>query len=161
MSAKRIVIAGGSGFIGTALAKEFAGRGYEVIVLTRRSRVRRDGVREVVWDGEHPGDWIPFLDGAEAVVNLTGRSINCPHTPENLREIIASRVNSVNAIAAAISQVKLRHASGCRRARLVFTATRKIICARKILPSVTTRSPTSVSGGKTLSIPPLRPKRGA
>jgi uncharacterized protein (TIGR01777 family) len=106
MSAKRIVIAGGSGFIGTALAKEFAGRGYEVIVLTRRSRVRRDGVREVVWDGEHPGDWIPFLDGAEAVVNLTGRSINCPHTPENLREIIASRVNSVNTIAAAIGQVK-------------------------------------------------------
>src|ERR1035437_9596304 len=106
MSAKRIVIAGGDGFTGTALAKEFAGRGYEVIVLTRRSRVRRDGVREVVWDGEHSGDWILFLDGAEAVVNLTGLSINCPHTPENLREIIASRVNSVNAIAAAISQVK-------------------------------------------------------
>jgi len=106
MSAKRIVIAGGSGFIGTALAKEFAGRGYEVIVLTRRSRVRRDGVREVVWDGEHSGDWIPFLDGAEAVVNLTGRSINCPHTPENLRAIIASRVNSVNALAAALGQVK-------------------------------------------------------
>ena len=48
MSAKRIVIAGGSGFIGTALAEEFAGRGDEVIVLTRRSRARRDRVREVV-----------------------------------------------------------------------------------------------------------------
>jgi uncharacterized protein (TIGR01777 family) len=106
MNSKRIVIAGGSGFIGTALAQEFTGRGYEVIVLTRRSRVRGHGVREVVWDGEHSGDWIPFLDGAEAVVNLTGRSVNCPHSPENLREIIASRVNSVNAIAAAIGQVK-------------------------------------------------------
>lgn len=106
MNSKRIVIAGGSGFIGAALAREFVRRGYEVIVLTRRSRQRRDGVREVVWDGEHPGDWIHFLDGAEAVINLTGKNINCPHTPENLRAITASRVNSVNAIAAAMLQVK-------------------------------------------------------
>ena len=103
---KRIVIAGGSGFIGTALAGEFVERGNDVIVLTRRARARRDKVREVVWDGEHPGDWMRFLDGADAIVNLTGRSINCRHTPENLREIIASRVNSVNAIAAAIGQVE-------------------------------------------------------
>ena len=106
MSAKRIVIAGGSGFIGTALATEFIGRGHEVIVLTRRSRRRDDGVREVIWDGEHPGDWTPFLEGAEAVVNLTGKNINCPHTPENLRGITASRVNSVNAIATALAHLK-------------------------------------------------------
>lgn len=105
MSAKRIVIAGGSGFIGAWLATEFVRRGYEVIVLTRRARQRRDRVREVVWDGEHLGDWIQFLDGTEAVVNLAGRSINCRHTPENLREIIASRVNSVNTLAAALAQV--------------------------------------------------------
>ena len=106
MSAKRIVIAGGSGFIGTALTSAFGERGCEVIVLTRRSRARRDLVREVVWDGEHPGDWMHFLDGADAVINLTGKNINCPHTPENLGEIIASRVNSVNAIAAAIGKVE-------------------------------------------------------
>ena len=52
MSAKRIVIAGGSGFIGTALALEWVGRGDQVIVLTRRARERNDGVREVVWDGD-------------------------------------------------------------------------------------------------------------
>ena len=106
MSAKRIVIAGGSGFIGTALARELATRGYEVIVLTRRARGRDDRVREVVWDGEHSGDWINFLEGAAAVVNLTGRSINCRHTPENLREITASRVNSVKAVAAALEKLK-------------------------------------------------------
>jgi uncharacterized protein (TIGR01777 family) len=106
MSAKKIVIAGGSGFIGTALAHELVARGGEVIVLTRRARQRNDGVREVVWDGEHSGDWIAFLDGADAVVNLTGKTINCRHTPENLREIISSRVNSVNALAAALAQVK-------------------------------------------------------
>lgn len=107
MNSQRIVIAGGSGFIGSALADELVGRGGEVIVLTRRARRRNDGVREVVWDGEHAGDWIQFLDGAEAVVNLTGKSINCRHTPENLREIISSRVNSVNALAAAIGQLKI------------------------------------------------------
>ena len=103
MSAKRIVIAGGSGFIGTALAHELVQQGCEVIVLTRRARRRHDGVREVVWDGVPGGDWADYLEGAEAVVNLTGRSINCRHTPENLREIIASRVNSVNALAAALA----------------------------------------------------------
>src|ERR1035438_315645 len=106
MSAKRIVIAGGSGFIGTALTDEFVSRSYEVIVLTRRSRARRDRVREVVWDGEHSGDWMQFLEGAEAVINLTGKNIKCRHTPENLRAIIASRVHSVTAIAAAIGQSK-------------------------------------------------------
>ena len=107
MSKKRIVIAGGSGFLGTALADELVGRGCEVIVLTRRARRRSDGVREVVWDGEHAGDWIQFLDGVDAVVNLTGKTVNCRHTPENLREIIASRVHSVNAIGVAINQVKI------------------------------------------------------
>jgi hypothetical protein len=105
MDSKRIVIAGGSGFIGTAIAQELLKRGYEVVVLTRTPRERGDGIKEVEWDGVHLGEWLQFLDGAEAVVNLAGRSINCRHTPENLREIIASRVNSVNALAAALGQV--------------------------------------------------------
>lgn len=106
MNSKLVVIAGGSGFIGTALAQALVWRGYQVVVLTRKPRQRNDGVREIAWDGAQPGEWIRFLDGAAAVVNLTGRSINCPHTSENLREIITSRVNSVNALAAAIRQVK-------------------------------------------------------
>ena len=106
MNGKRIVIAGGSGFIGTALAREFSRRSYAVSVLTRSPRERRDGVPEVLWDGEQLGEWIQCLDSAEAVINLTGKNINCPHTPENLRAIIGSRVNSVKAIALAIERVK-------------------------------------------------------
>jgi uncharacterized protein (TIGR01777 family) len=102
---KRIVIAGGSGFIGRALAEEFSTRGFEVVVLTRSPRLRMDGVREVAWDGATVGGWIQWLDGAEAVINLAGKNINCPHTPENLRSITASRVDSVNAIAAALGKV--------------------------------------------------------
>jgi uncharacterized protein (TIGR01777 family) len=106
MNEKPIVIAGGSGFIGNALAKEFVAAGRPVVILTRKPRARSDGVAELRWDGENPGDWIKSLEGAAAVVNLTGRSINCRHTPEHLREIIASRVNSVKAIAAGISQLR-------------------------------------------------------
>jgi len=106
MNPKRIVLAGGSGFLGQALAGVLVARNYEVVVLTRSPRGRNDGVREVAWDGENLDKWVECLDGAEAVVNLTGKNINCPHTPENLREITASRVDSVNAIAAAYSQVK-------------------------------------------------------
>jgi uncharacterized protein (TIGR01777 family) len=105
MNQPRIVIAGGSGFIGSALAREFASSGREVVILTRHPRERTAGIREILWDGEHPGEWVQCLDGAAAVINLTGKNINCPHTPENLRAIAASRVNSVNAISAAISQV--------------------------------------------------------
>lgn len=102
---RRIVIAGGSGFIGAALAKEFSRLDREVVVLTRSPHERNDGVREAAWDGEHLGEWVGFLDGAEALINLAGKSINCPHTPENLREITASRVNSVRALAAGIEHV--------------------------------------------------------
>jgi uncharacterized protein (TIGR01777 family) len=106
MSQKRIIIAGGSGFIGTALGREFLARDREVIILTRNPRERDNGVREILWDAEHPGEWVQWFEGAEAVINLTGKTINCRHTPQNLREIIGSRVNSVNAIGAAISEVQ-------------------------------------------------------
>ena len=107
MSSNRIVIAGGSGFIGHALAQEFSRRGHEVVVLTRTPRPRTDAIREVAWDGRKPGAWVQFLDGAEAVINLTGKNINCPHTPKNVFKITASRVDSVNAIADALQRVKV------------------------------------------------------
>jgi uncharacterized protein (TIGR01777 family) len=105
MNPKRIVIAGGSGFIGSALTREFSARRYEVVLLTRTPRPRRDSVVEVQWDGRHVGDWTRFLDGAEAILNLTGKNINCPHTPKNLRAIAASRVDSVKALAEAVYYV--------------------------------------------------------
>ena len=104
---KRIIIAGGSGFIGSALAKEFSRRGYAVVVLTRSPRERTDGAQEVFWDSRS-GKWMEHFEGAEAVINLTGKNVNCPHTPENVRRIISSRVASVNAVAAAIASTNVR-----------------------------------------------------
>jgi len=102
---KRIVIAGGSGFIGSALAAEWLARNGEVVVLTRSPRARADGVIEAEWDGTHLGEWIKYLDGAEALVNLAGKNIKCRHTPENVRELTESRVNAVRTIAVAMDHV--------------------------------------------------------
>jgi len=107
MNKKRLIFAGGSGFIGQTLARELLRQGWEVVVLTRNLHEREDdGIQEAEWDGEHVGEWIQHLEDAEAVINLTGRNINCRHTPENLREILESRVNPVRAIAAGMEHLK-------------------------------------------------------
>jgi len=99
-------MAGGSGFIGRALTREFLRRGYEITVLSRSPRPREKGVREVAWDGQNAGGWVSALDGADAVLNLAGKSVACPHTPENLRAITDSRVNSVKTIAGALERIQ-------------------------------------------------------
>ena len=101
MNFKRIVIAGGSGFIGSALARELYLRHYEVVILTRTPRIRTSDIREVAWDGQNPGDWEKELNGAYAIINLTGKNIDCRHNAANVRAIVDSRVNSVRTLAAA------------------------------------------------------------
>lgn len=95
------MIPGGSGFLGRALARSFAASGYDVVILSRQVAPADGKIRSVVWDGRNPGPWCGELEGAAAVVNLAGRSVACLHTPENRREIMASRIDSVRAIAAA------------------------------------------------------------
>src|SRR6266850_4673038 len=102
MNYHRIILAGGSGFLGTLLGRELAERGCEVIVLTRTPSAQQGPIKEVQWDGRTLGSWAEQLNGARAVVNLTGRSVNCRFTPENRREIIESRVDSVKVIGEAI-----------------------------------------------------------
>jgi uncharacterized protein (TIGR01777 family) len=101
---KRVILAGGSGFLGQSLAKTLVGKGYEVIVLGRGASGQRGAIRHAQWDGRTLGEWANLLDGAKAVVNLTGRSVNCRHTPEHKREIMESRVNSVRVLGQAISR---------------------------------------------------------
>lgn len=103
VSKGRVVLAGGSGFLGRALAEAFEHAGYEPVVLTRRAKRTRSGVRQVEWDGRNVGAWARELEGAAAVVNLAGRSVDCRHTPRHRREIVESRVRSVEAIGNAIA----------------------------------------------------------
>lgn len=98
----RVVLAGGSGFLGTALSRELLRDSWEVVNLTRSPREDADGVRDERWDGRTVGDWATYVDGAASVVNLAGRSVDCRYTARNRAEIVNSRVDSVRAIAAAI-----------------------------------------------------------
>jgi uncharacterized protein len=100
----RIVLAGGSGFIGQSLSPFLLSKNYEIIVLSRAESDLRDAVRSVHWDAKTLDDWLEFVNGAFAVVNLAGRSINCRHTPEHRREIIDSRVDSVRVLGQAIAR---------------------------------------------------------
>jgi uncharacterized protein (TIGR01777 family) len=101
----RLVLAGGSGFLGTAISKYFAGTADEIVVLTRRPTGQR-GVREVCWDGATLGPWQQELNGARAVINLCGRSVNCRYNRRNRQLILDSRINSTRVLGQAIAQCK-------------------------------------------------------
>ena len=101
---KRIVLAGGSGFLGRALAGYFQEKRWDVVILTRSPKAGADGIREIQWDGVTGGPWETELDGAMAVVNLTGRSVDCRYTPRNRKEILDSRIHSTKIIGAAIGR---------------------------------------------------------
>ena len=72
-----VVIAGGSGFLGTSLATELTSTGISVIVLSRTKPVANFPWQHVEWDARSVGKWISALNGARALVNLTGRSVDC------------------------------------------------------------------------------------
>ncbi|HEY0431465.1 MAG TPA: TIGR01777 family oxidoreductase [Pyrinomonadaceae bacterium] len=99
----KVVIPGGSGQVGTVLARAFQQRGDEVVVLSR-TRTAALPWRVVEWDGETLAGWAAEFEGADAVINLAGRSVNCRYTPENRRAIIDSRVNSTRVVGQAIAQ---------------------------------------------------------
>jgi uncharacterized protein (TIGR01777 family) len=103
---RRIILIGGSGFLGGALAKHFSALKWEVVVLTRQPKSRKDGVREVAWDGETVGDWAQELEGAEAIVNLCGKSVDCRYTAKNRKLLIESRTLPARAVGQAIASCK-------------------------------------------------------
>lgn len=99
----KIVIPGGTGQIGAMLARAFAQEGNEVVVLSRR-QAAQPFVRVREWDGVSMGGWAGEFDGADVVINLAGRSVNCRYTPENRRAISESRVNSTSIVGQAIAR---------------------------------------------------------
>ena len=95
----KIVLAGGSGCLGRLLQRHFAAQGFEVVVLTHTPQAG-----EVGWDGERLGPWTAQLEGAQAVVNLAGRSVDCRYHARNRRLIMDSRIRSTRVLGEAIAR---------------------------------------------------------
>src|SRR6266540_923307 len=94
----KIVIAGGSGHLGTLMARSFGAGAHEVVVVSRHA-TKTLPWRRVGWE-ESPKE----IDGADVVINLAGRNVNCRYTPANQREIMRSRVESTRAAGEAIAK---------------------------------------------------------
>lgn len=102
-----IVIIGANGFLGRHLCRHFARHGKEVVAIARhREGWSGDGMF-LEWDGETQGPWSLALEGAEAVINLAGRSVNCRYNARNRREIMESRVRSTTAVGEAIAACRV------------------------------------------------------
>src|ERR1700722_17618806 len=97
----KIIIPGGTGQVGHILSRAFIRDGHEVVILTRNPSAAGPA-RMVQWDAKSPGNWTREIEGADIVINLAGRSVNCRYTPANRREITQSRVDSTRAIGLAI-----------------------------------------------------------
>ena len=101
----KIVIAGGSGQVGTILARVFHAEGHEVVVLSRRNSPADGAWKVCAWDGRTAGAWLTEFDGSDVVINLAGRSVNCRYGEANRREIVDSRVHSTRIVGQAIAKV--------------------------------------------------------
>ena len=103
--ARRVVIAGGTGFLGRNLAGHLTDKGWQVLVLSRNAPANAIRWHHGGWDARTIGDWMRHLDGADALVNLTGRTVDCVKTPEHCDEILRSRVESTTVLGRALRKV--------------------------------------------------------
>ena len=99
----RIVLPGGSGQVGQALARHFQQQGHHVTVLTRGPYAAP--WQTVHWDGEQTGPWTEYLEGADACINLAGRSVNCRYDAANRQAIYDSRIQSTQLLGRVIASL--------------------------------------------------------
>jgi hypothetical protein len=111
MKNKKIVIAGGTGFIGQELVRYF-GKENNILILTRQIKDAANNrnkynsltaadlvnTRQVKWDGKNIDEWVKELDGTDIIINLAGKTVNSRYTPKNKREILESRINATKVI---------------------------------------------------------------
>lgn len=105
-ASRRVVIAGGSGFLGVSLAHYLAGQGMDVVLLSRRPPRCEGSWQHVAWDGRTLGEWKRELDGAAGLVNLAGRTVDCIKTPDHQDEILRSRVEATRVLGEAVRVIE-------------------------------------------------------
>lgn len=100
---KKLIIAGGSGFLGNAIVDHFKNKFEDIVILTRNTIENTDTVRYVLWDAKTLGDWQQELDGCEVLINMAGRSVDCRYTEKNKQIIMDSRVDSTHILNEAVA----------------------------------------------------------
>lgn len=103
---KKIIIAGGSGFLGNCIATHFANKSYQVVILSRNQGPDRKNIHYATWDAATKGAWGAELEDADLLVNLTGKSVDCRYTESNKRLIYDSRINSTNILGEVVKDLK-------------------------------------------------------
>ncbi|HYO78871.1 MAG TPA: NAD-dependent epimerase/dehydratase family protein, partial [Thermoanaerobaculia bacterium] len=121
----KIVVAGGSGFIGEPLVRRLLARGYDVAVLTRdASRVAAG--RPLTWDGHTQGTWSDEVSSADAIVNLAGENIaEGRWTDARKQRLIDSRLNATRAIVEALRREPSRRRVLVNASAIGFSGDRK------------------------------------
>ncbi len=99
---KKLIIAGGTGFLGQALIAHFNTDFDSIVVLSRTAHKSSGNTRYLAWDAKTTGSWCAELEGADALINLCGKSVDCRYTDKNKAEIFASRLDSTKVIGEAI-----------------------------------------------------------
>lgn len=96
----KIIIAGGSGFIGQYLESRFLEHGHQVFILTRKPKKEND----IEWDGRSIGSWTTSLENADVLLNFSGKSVDCRYNEKNKILISDSRIQSTRILQVAIEK---------------------------------------------------------
>jgi uncharacterized protein (TIGR01777 family) len=99
----KMILAGGSGYVGRLLTATFEAQGWTCVVLTRQSP---QSSRERQWDGEHRGDWEQELEHADVLINLCGKSVNCRYHARNRKELTDSRIRPTRLLGEVVADLK-------------------------------------------------------
>lgn len=105
MKYKKIILAGGNGYLGKVLADYYRALTEELIILSRTESAAFGNIRTLVWDGEKEGDWAGELENADLLINLCGKNVNCRYTNKNQQEIISSRVKPAKLLGLVIGKL--------------------------------------------------------
>ncbi|MBQ4821497.1 TIGR01777 family oxidoreductase [Aquimarina sp. MMG016] len=99
---KKLIIAAGTGFLGNVLIDHFKDKVETIVILTRGKHTSKENVRYVHWDAKTHGDWNKELEGADVLINMTGKSVDCRYHQKNKDLILSSRIASTAILGKAI-----------------------------------------------------------
>ena len=105
MAYKKIILAGGNGYLGGILTKHFSALAKEVVILARKPQPVKGNIKTILWNGKTEDVWVKELEDTDLLVNLCGKNVNCRYTKKNREEIINSRVVPTRLLANVINKL--------------------------------------------------------